>query len=351
MAWLVLGLRVLLAGMFVVAATLKLLGREAFVDTVRDFGIPARLVAPVAALVPFAELVLAGWLLTTRQATWGAAGTLVLLGAFTAGVVANLALGRRPDCGCFGDVSRGPIGASTIVRNVTMMAIAAAVLLRATTNPEAVSLGLTVIPTAFVIVAAACSVVGAREVLLAPAMRQRLHLAPVEVVTVPTGAPNGGPAPTYRPRVMPIGGLPVGVPAPSFTLDALEGGTTSLDSLLAAGLPVLLAFVDPRCVRCEELVPYFVAWQRDHEARFTLALITEHSAEENHARLDGTGVARVLLQRDREVMHAYLVDTTPGMVVIAADGTIASPLARWALDVTMLVERVVAGDVVALDVS
>lgn len=345
MAWLVLGLRVLLAGMFVIAATLKLLGRESFADTVRDFGIPARLVALVAALVPFAELVLAGWLLTTRQATWGAVGALMLLVAFTVGVVVNLALGRRPDCGCFGDVSRGPIGASTIVRNVTMMAIAAAILLRATTNPEAVSLGLAVLPTALVIVAAACSVVGAHELLLAPTVRQRLHLTPLEVVTAPTG----GPAPTYRPRVMPVAGLPVGAPAPSFTLDALEGGTTSLDSLLAPGLPVLLAFVDPRCVRCEELVPYFVAWQRDHAARFTLALITEHSAEENHARFDGTGVTRVLVQRDREVMRDYLVDTTPGMVVIAADGTIASSLARWALDVTTLVERVIAGEVIPLD--
>ncbi|WP_432534522.1 MauE/DoxX family redox-associated membrane protein [Kineococcus arenarius] len=88
----------------VLAGTPKLLAPRAFSRVVRGFRVlPGALARPVARLVPVAE-VLAGTALVAGVATPAAAvAATVLFAAFTAGLVVNLARGRRDiDCGCFG---------------------------------------------------------------------------------------------------------------------------------------------------------------------------------------------------------------------------------------------------------
>jgi uncharacterized membrane protein YphA (DoxX/SURF4 family) len=92
--------RVLLALVFVVAGLAKLADRAGSRQALRDFGVPAALAPPLGSLLPLAELAVA--LLPTRSAWWGALGALVLLLLFIAGIGANLARGRTPDCHCFG---------------------------------------------------------------------------------------------------------------------------------------------------------------------------------------------------------------------------------------------------------
>src|SRR5205085_11239986 len=59
---------------------------------------------------------------------WGAVGALVLLLIFVAGIGYNLALGRTPDCHCFGQLHSAPAGWSTLVRNLVLALIAGLVV-------------------------------------------------------------------------------------------------------------------------------------------------------------------------------------------------------------------------------
>src|SRR3954469_3959675 len=115
--------RLVLAGVFVVAGWAKLSDRVGTREAVRQFGVPESLAKPVAILLPLAELVVAVLLVFRGSAVLGAIGAAVLLGLFIIGISVNLARGNRVDCNCFGQLHSAPIGPSTLVRNVVLMAL------------------------------------------------------------------------------------------------------------------------------------------------------------------------------------------------------------------------------------
>src|SRR5436309_15394138 len=100
MAVLFLSARMLLAVVFVVAGLAKLADRAGARQALRDFGVPAALATPLGSLLPLAELAVAMALLPARSAWSGALGAIALLLLFIAGIGANLARGRKPDCHC-----------------------------------------------------------------------------------------------------------------------------------------------------------------------------------------------------------------------------------------------------------
>src|SRR5207248_9495070 len=106
--------RVLLALIFGIAAVAKLVDRDGSRHAMIDFGVPARIAPVVVLVLPVAELVVAAALIASGTALWGAIGAVVLMLAFIAGVGANMALGRKPDCHCFGQLSSGSVGCTTI---------------------------------------------------------------------------------------------------------------------------------------------------------------------------------------------------------------------------------------------
>ena len=120
----VLLVRLALAGVFAFAGVAKLRDLETFRNTLRDFGLRERAVPAVGVIVPIAEMSIAATLVPAATATWGAAGAAALLAALTTTVLATLAQGRRPDCGCFGLVASRPIGTTTVVRNVVPLVAA-----------------------------------------------------------------------------------------------------------------------------------------------------------------------------------------------------------------------------------
>ncbi|MDQ1367833.1 MAG: hypothetical protein QOF20_186 [Acidimicrobiaceae bacterium] len=95
---------------------------------VRAFAVPSPLVAPVAAVLPFAELGVAVALILTASAVAGGMAALVLLGLFITGISMSLARGHQPDCRCFGQVHSAPVGRTTLVRNVGFAAAAVVVV-------------------------------------------------------------------------------------------------------------------------------------------------------------------------------------------------------------------------------
>src|SRR5438067_4473135 len=107
---LLVGARVVLAMVFGAAGLAKLADRAGSRRALIGFGLPAALAAPLGVLLPLAELAVAVALIPAATAWWGAGGALALLLLFIVGVGTNLALGRKPDCRCFGQVAAGPVG-------------------------------------------------------------------------------------------------------------------------------------------------------------------------------------------------------------------------------------------------
>jgi peroxiredoxin len=118
--------------------------------------------------------------------------------------------------------------------------------------------------------------------------------------------------------------LPVGVPAPEFSLPSADGDRVGLGSLLASGVPLLLVFSDAGCGPCDALLPELAGWQREQDRRLQVAVIASGDPDRNHAKAQQHGLEWVLGQSEREVSDSYQAPGTPMAVVIGTDGRIAS---------------------------
>jgi hypothetical protein len=121
----------LIALVFLQAGVSKLLSRDEFQGIVANYRLlPGALVAPFAALLPFAELAAGLGVLSmaTRASAAVLASALLLL--FATAMAINLARGRRDiDCGCFKSALKQTISAWLIGRNLLLAAVALALLL------------------------------------------------------------------------------------------------------------------------------------------------------------------------------------------------------------------------------
>src|SRR3954453_20960534 len=104
-----LGVRFLVVIVFAIAGLAKLADRAGSRRALIEFGLPEALAVPLGFILPAAELIVAVTLVPAATAWWGALGALLLLLTFTIAIGANLALGRRPDCHCFGQLSSAPV--------------------------------------------------------------------------------------------------------------------------------------------------------------------------------------------------------------------------------------------------
>jgi peroxiredoxin len=335
--------RLLLAAVFAVAGLAKLADRTGSHQALLEFGVPARLVSSFGVLLPLAELAVAVTLLPVSTAWWGALGALTLLLVFIAGIGLSLARGRRPDCRCFGQLHSAPAGPATLARNAALAAVTGFVLWQGGVDPGPSAVGWLGDLTA----ARALALVGGLVVfgllalggwLLVHLLRQHgrllLRIEALEAQRdsgiAPLPSASGGI--TDQPP-----GLPVGAPAPVFDLPGLDGHLVSLRTLRAGGTSVLLLFADPNCGPCTALLPDVGAWQREHAAKVTIAVISRGDAAANRAKVAEQTVTNVLLQRDFEVADAYQAYGTPSAVLVRADGTIGSAVAAGADAIRTLV--------------
>src|SRR5438105_12312351 len=124
MSLLLLFARLLLCAVFLVAGLAKLADLAGSRQAMRDFGVTSKLADVFGVFLPLAELAVAVALIFPLTVWWGAVGALVLLLIFVAGIGYNLALGRTPDCHCFGQLHSAPAGWSTLIRNLVLALIA-----------------------------------------------------------------------------------------------------------------------------------------------------------------------------------------------------------------------------------
>jgi peroxiredoxin len=326
---------------FGVAAAAKLRDRSGGRRALVEFGVPRVLASPLAVVLPLAELAVAITLLPASTAWWGAIGALALLLLFCVVIGLNLALGRKPDCRCFGQLHSSPAGWQTLARNGLLAAFAGLLVWNGNESASFVGeLGaLTTAQLTAGIAGVLLLALAAQTWMLLNFARQNgrvlLRLDALERRLDAAGVPADPGVPVEESER----GLPVGSLAPSFSLSGLHGETLTLDSLRIAGKPVVLIFTDPDCGPCNALMPEIGAWQRDYSGDLMFAILSRGTVEANRAKSAEHGLFNVLLQVDREVADAYEADGTPSAVIVDSDGTITSNVAGGADAMRALIAR------------
>lgn len=323
--------RLTLAAVFAVAGFGKVRDPDGTDAMLRAFGFPSGMAPFGARILPIIELLIAIGLFTPGVIAFAGFSGLLLLGAFTAAVALNLAKGRHPECHCFGAGPSVPISTGTLVRNLALTAVAACAAFLPRGIPEWVSVAPLPLVVAGGVIAA---VAGLQLVLLWQIVSQQgrilMRLDAIE---------NGRERPQIRAEFEQ--GIPVGAPAPRFSLPDLRGSIGSLTDLLSLDRPVVLFFMSASCGPCHTLVPQINAWQSEHSGELSFAVIAEGSAHDNERIFSDYPSLRVFLQQAREVSESYGAHGTPGAVLIGTDGAIGSALAMGAQPIAALIARAV----------
>ncbi|MFN2460320.1 MAG: MauE/DoxX family redox-associated membrane protein [Candidatus Velthaea sp.] len=128
----VLAVRVVVGAVFVVAGASKIGHADVFAAQIAAFGIlPRAVVAPMALVLPFLEVLLGGYLilgLFTRVAAWVAVLQLLV---FAAAIATAVMQGRSLSCGCFGPNDTTVTSWPEVARDLALALLAAFVAWRA----------------------------------------------------------------------------------------------------------------------------------------------------------------------------------------------------------------------------
>ncbi|HWF34085.1 MAG TPA: MauE/DoxX family redox-associated membrane protein [Solirubrobacteraceae bacterium] len=333
-----LAARVVLAGVFALASVTKLADLRGSRAAVVGFGIPERVAAPLGTALPFAELAIAAALLPASSARVGALGAGALLAVFIVAIARSMARGEAPDCHCFGQLHSAPAGRRTLARNLGLAALAAFVAAAGWGDamPSATGwigrldgAGVVAVAGGLAIAVLAGVTAWALLALLRQNGRMLLRIEALEAELDPAAAAR--PAPPHQ-------GLPLGEPAPAFSLAGLYGESVTLESLISADTPVMLVFTDPACGPCSALMPQIATWQRELAGELTIAVLTRGSPQDNRAKAREHGIAGVWLDHGLTVYNAYSAQGTPGAVLIDGHGRIASDVVAGVEAIAALVE-------------
>jgi methylamine dehydrogenase accessory protein MauD len=334
--------RLLLASVFAVAGAAKLADLAGSRVAVAGFGVPERLASPLGTLLPFAELTIAGLLLFSSTARAGALAGFVLLALFAIAICVAMGRGRAPECHCFGQLHSEPAGAKMLVRNLVLASVAGFVAFGNEAEGPGVSQAVAEldgvewvgVAGALLVLAVLAGGAAAMVGLLRQNGRLLLRLEGVEGalrahgIDVPEVGTPGPPS-----------GLPVGEPAPDFSLPGLHGETVTLGALRAGGKPVVLVFTDPNCIPCRQLMPHIGEWQRSLAGDLIVAAISRGASEELRAEASEHGLQVLLVDEGDQVSEAYRARLTPGAVLIDDEGRIATPVAAGNEAIASLVEQ------------
>jgi uncharacterized membrane protein YphA (DoxX/SURF4 family) len=128
----ILVLRVAIGLVFVVAGLAKIGHATEFAAQIAGFRLlPQPVVAPMALVLPFLELLLGGYLvvgLFTRASAWTAAALFAL---FDAAIASAVVRGMTVSCGCFGPNDTTVTTWPEVARDAVLVVIAIVVALRA----------------------------------------------------------------------------------------------------------------------------------------------------------------------------------------------------------------------------
>jgi thiol-disulfide isomerase/thioredoxin len=279
-------IRLLLASFFAAAGGAKLASPRAFRTGLSKIGVPMRLVAPAAGVVPGVELAVAVALVPRDTARGASVATVALVALFTAAISDARARDATFECNCFGRVELLSRGRRPLIRNAALLALGAglAVMGGGAAGPTLTQ------PAG---VAAALVVVGG--VAVAAGLGARRHAR---------GDPDAAPATGSRVSIA--------------VLTGIAGETIDLRS----GHPTLIAAWNPTCPPCQYMTPRLAAWEREPpEGAPALVLVSRGGAEENHR----TGLrSPIVLDEKGDIVRALGLPGRPAAVLIDGAGMLAS---------------------------
>lgn len=333
-------IRLLLFGVFALAAIGKFLDLAGSEKALRDFGVPDALSPLLARLLPAAELAVALMLLFVGVSWIGALGGLLLLLIFIAGMIYQIAKGSDPDCHCFGQIHSEPVGKVSLIRNIGFALLAALLILPGPDNQgiaiaadAANGVQTAALLLGFVILIAALGYLKRMSERQAQ-LQRRLEM--LEIFSADGGALERDDAGN------PNDGLPIGSPFPDFELPSAGGRMVTFEHLIAEGLPILMFFVGPDCTPCNALFPQILAWRNELRGRVTIVFVSKGKSAGNLEKFNGMDPGRLLLQENRELADMVLAKWTPTALFISGNGTIASHPATGDTAITQLVEKIKA---------
>jgi uncharacterized membrane protein YphA (DoxX/SURF4 family) len=122
----VLLLRLGLGGVFVVAGALKIGHFDLFASQIAGFQLlPHAVVAPLALLLPFVEVLLGAYLILGLFTRYAAAFAALQLAIFSAAIASAVVRGISTSCGCFGPSDQSVTSWPEVARDVGFALIAA----------------------------------------------------------------------------------------------------------------------------------------------------------------------------------------------------------------------------------
>jgi uncharacterized membrane protein YphA (DoxX/SURF4 family) len=128
LAAIVLATRLLLGSLFMLAGVAKLRDRTGFQRAVDRYQLlPASLVGPFAAVLPWTEVAVGAALVVGVAIPLAAGVATVLLVGFAVAVAVNLGRGQDIDCGCAGAAGGTRISWWLVARNTALAVVAASV--------------------------------------------------------------------------------------------------------------------------------------------------------------------------------------------------------------------------------
>lgn len=324
MDWFLIGARLALAALFLIAGLAKLLDRRRSAASLARFGVPAPLIRPASVALPAAELLVALGLLLASTAQAASVAAFVLLGTFAA---VTAVAGRRGDefeCGCFGSLHSERIGAPMIVR-VAALAMVALLVASHAAQPaiddwlarrrvtDVVVLGLAVALAGILCVAGAF---WRKNRVLSDAARP--------------------PAPPKPP--------PVGSRAPGFRLEDVSGTRITLKSLLRDSRPIAFLFLSPDCGSCHAVLPDISRWQVSLARDLPIHVVSSGGHEQTRAMANAHHLDRVLIDSGGAVAKRYGVRNTPAALIVDGEARVAAAPAAGHAAIEALIRRALSGD-------
>ncbi len=320
---LILTARIVLATIFVGAAIGKLQsGLARSRRTLAEFGIPRRMVAPLAIVLPGTELLVAVFLVVPQLAWLGSILASLIFLSFAVAIVINLRKGKKPLCNCFGRVRSQPIGWSVLLLDWVLFATASGVAWHLRTQTSfglsyllhvMRSLSMAAVETVAIVIA--FLLLGSAIVHLIHTTRElRKRIAVLEAAARPLH-PIANAVVT---RTDPVNAAN----APSFELADANGNRETLGTLLSKRKPLLLVATDLNCGPCHLLFPDIAAWQKALESELTIATLGGGDAAANREKAADNGLKVMLLDEDRTIGTLYCGTVTPSARIVGRDGTL-----------------------------
>ncbi len=312
-------LRLGLLTAFAVAGFNKLSAPRKTRQSMARFGVPKQLTGLVTTLLPLAELSVALGLAYPVTVYVSAITALALLSIFTIAICVNLALGRKPDCACFGSFQPAAISLCSVGRNLVLVLTCVGLLVGGPSHsfsriarPEVSwpievlwTLGLGVI---------ACTVVG----WLRFGARRRTS-----------------PMPPVRPK-----GVQAGASMPSFSIRLLNGAVVTREWLSRGGRSVLMVFTHPACKQCVEILSRLARLQKDHEERMSTTVFVLGDADASRRFIGEHLINLAAADEEARVTRLFGVAGVPSAILIRPDGTVAREAAVGTAAVLNLVTQV-----------